>query len=693
MAQLRSGAAAEYEAELRKISEYAQKTLDPVLKPLLEAILMERPENVVQFMVKYLNELDQSDDIKLEQPNIQSPISDPPPNYNRGRRRTGISAEPVDVLEQKESTPVFFPKPEEEKQRILECIEDNILFTALDSKQMGTILDAMQTLNFKAGTNIIVQGQEGDYFYVMDEGEAECYVSKDGKTPVLVKTYSSGETFGELALMYNSPRAATIRAKTDVKCWALDRVSFRNLLMSTTGDKQRRYESFLRKVHIFQSLDPVELRKIADALTETVFHDGEFAVRQGEKGDRFFIISEGDARVGKTYDDGTEVELAQLSVGDVFGELALITDNPRAANVVAVGKLSCVTLDRGAFTRLLGPIQDILQRNKEAYESMERKLYQEKLERVRGVEQPSSGRKFSQRRRTAVSAEPLALQGDSKKFPVFPKNDIQKALLMSAIGHNTILQSLDNFQQRILIDAMFEKHFADGQVIIKQGAEGDNFYVLVEGKAECFVESDDQPPLLVKTYSNGDSFGELALMYNSPRAATIIASGPAQTFALDRQTFRQVMMETTNKKRMKYENFLSKVNILKSLEKNERAKVADALEPVTFHDGDAVISQGEAGDAFYIIEEGTAVVTKSFEEGREPIEVLRYQPGDYFGELALLNDMPRAANVIAIGELRCLRLDRSSFVRLMGPCDEILKRNTQNYAKVEASLKSNSNTN
>jgi CRP-like cAMP-binding protein len=595
------------------------------------------------------------------------------------------------VLEQKESHPQFSPKSEEERQRILECIEDNILFNALDSKQMNVILDAMQTFHFKSGSNIIVQGEEGDYFYVMDEGEAECYVSKDpSQLPKLVKTYTTGETFGELALMYNSPRAATIKAKTDVKCWALDRVSFRNLLMSTTGDKQKRYESFLHKVPILQSLDQVELRKIADALTETIFLDGEYAVRQGEKGDRFFIISEGDARVFKTYDNGTEVELAQLSVGDVFGELALITDNPRAANVIAVGKLSCVTLDRGAFTRLLGPIQDILQRNKESYEAIERKLYQEKLERIRGQEQPAAantGRKFSQRRRTAVSAEPMALQGDNKKFPVFPKNEIQKAILMSAIGHNTVLQSLDMSQQRIVIDAMFEKHFEDGQVMIKQGTEGDNFYVLVEGKAECFVESEDQPPLLVKTYSNGDSFGELALMYNSPRAATIIAAGPVHAFALDRQTFRQVMMETTNKKRMKYESFLSKVGVLQSLDRNERAKIADALEPVSFHDGDYVITQGEAGDAFYIVEEGNAIATKAFEEGREPVEVYRFQTGDCFGELALLNDMPRAANVIALGELKCLRLDRSSFVRLMGPCDEILKRNSQNYAKVEEALK------
>ena len=65
---------------------------------------------------------------------------------------------------------------------------------------------------------------------------------------------------------------------------------------------------------------------------------------------------------------------------------------------------------------------------------------------------------------------------------------------------------------------------------------------------------------------------------------------------------------------------------------------------------------------------------------------MRYKRGDYFGELALLNDKPRAANVVAQGRLTVVTLDRSSFVRLLGPCDEILKRNTSHYAGIGASI-------
>ena len=85
------------------------------------------------------------------------------------------------------------------------------------------------------------------------------------------------------------------------------------------------------------------------------------------------------------------------------------------------------------------------------------------------------------------------------------------------------------------------------------------------------------------------------------------------------------------------------------------------------------------GDDFYIIEDGEAIVyqTKSIKD--EPKEVGRLGKSNYFGEVALIYDRPRAATVIAKGSLKCVKLDRQRFERLLGPCVEILKRNVSQY--------------
>jgi len=80
-----------------------------------------------------------------------------------------------------------------------------------------------------------------------------------------------------------------------------------------------------------------------------------------------------------------------------------------------------------------------------------------------------------------------------------------------------------------------------------------------------------------------------------------------------------------------------------------------------------------------MIIEGEAIATKTLEPGQPPKEVMKYKPGDYFGELALLKNEPRAANVIATQKLKVVSLDRNSFKRLLGPLDDILKRNIDAY--------------
>mmetsp|Transcript_7880 Transcript_7880/g.13526 ORF Transcript_7880/g.13526 Transcript_7880/m.13526 type:complete len:245 (+) Transcript_7880:435-1169(+) len=218
-----------------------------------------------------------------------------------------------------------------------------------------------------------------------------------------------------------------------------------------------------------------------------------------------------------------------------------------------------------------------------------------------------------------------------------------------------------------------------GEVIIKQGDEGDNFYVVDTGDCDVFVSKPGQEPKKVLSCPSGESFGELALMYNAPRAATVIARSPTRLWAVDRITFKLILMDTTIKQRNLYESFLEKVPILANLSKCERLTIADALRHVKFAGGVEIIREGEPGDTFYIIEEGEVVCTQTPSAGQKPEEVGRLKTGDYFGEVALLTDKPRAATVTAIRDTECLTLSRVTFTRVMGPLTTILKRNIAAY--------------
>jgi len=279
------------------------------------------------------------------------------------------------------------------------------------------------------------------------------------------------------------------------------------------------------------------------------------------------------------------------------------------------------------------------------------------------------------RRRGAISAEPIN-EEDAASYvkKVVPKDYKTMASLSKAIAKNVLFSHLDENERSDIFDAMFPSNAMPGEIIIQQGDEGDNFYIIDQGEVEIYVGGEK-----VLSIGEGGSFGELALIYGTPRAATVKAASDVKLWGIDRDSYRRILMGSTIRKRKMYEEFLAKVSILENLDKWERLTVADALEATSFEHGDAVVKQGEPGDDFYIIVDGSATVTQFRAEGEESQEVGLLGPSDYFGEIALMLDRPRAATVTAQGPLKCVKLDRARFERVLGPCSDILKRNIQQY--------------
>ncbi|KAK1831612.1 camp-dependent protein kinase regulatory subunit [Podospora conica] len=295
-------------------------------------------------------------------------------------------------------------------------------------------------------------------------------------------------------------------------------------------------------------------------------------------------------------------------------------------------------------------------------------------------------------RRTSVSAEslkPVADTYDNWTPPVHSKTAEQLDRLKKAISGNFLFSHLDDEQSAQILGALVEKPIpTKGIKVISQGDAGDFFYVVEKGSFDVYVNprgslqpGPDGMGQNVGQISAGGSFGELALMYNAPRAATVISAEPHCTlWALDRLTFRRILMESTFARRRMYESFLEEVPLLSTLTPYERSKIADALESQKFPAGHYIIREGDPGHSFFLLEAGEAVAIRS--DNETPVK--HYKKGDFFGELALLNDAPRAASVVSETEVKVATLGKSAFQRLLGPVEGIMRR--EKYVGVKSGV-------
>lgn len=364
---------------MKEIEGYIEEhDIQQILKESIIQLCLHRPPNPHSFLRQYFEKLDKeslpchkSSDtttalVETSRDDMESPPPPQPPIVTKKRSRRGaVSAEVYTEEDAASYIKKVVPKDYKTMAALSKAIAKNVLFAHLDDAERSDIFDAMFSVNRLAGEILILQGDEGDNFYVIDHGEVDIYVNE-----TQVSSISEGASFGELALIYGTPRAATVKAKTDVNLWGIDRDSYRRILMGSTIRKRKMYEEFLGKVSILESLDEWERLTVADALEPVQFEDTQVIVKQGEPGDEFFIILEGYAKVLQRKDNtDEEIEVGKLGSSDYFGEIALILDRPRAATVVAQGTLKCVKMDRSRFERVLGLCSDILKRNIEKYNS------------------------------------------------------------------------------------------------------------------------------------------------------------------------------------------------------------------------------------------------------------------------------------------------------------------------------------
>ena len=231
----------------------------------------------------------------------------------RSRRNT-VCAVPVTVEDGWQ--PPVHPKTDAERARVAGYLRENILFKGLDPEEHGVVVDAVERRAFPAGHTILRQGDIGDYYYVVDDGLVEIFVDDVGK----VQECGAGASFGELALMYDAPRAATVVAATACNAWALDQTTFKKVMMDVMTKKRELHEGFINKVELFAQLDATTKRVLADALSSATFAEGQEIIREGDDGGAFFIIESGAVQCTHR----GKVVSRTLRRGDYFGPSCIL---------------------------------------------------------------------------------------------------------------------------------------------------------------------------------------------------------------------------------------------------------------------------------------------------------------------------------------------------------------------------------
>ena len=265
----------------------------------------------------------------------------------RPRRRVAIASENSEQLASARWHSAFDALRKEEKktpeqlERIKAVLKAHSAFGQMDDVLIDQIAHAMRTTYAADGEFVITQGDAGDAFYVVGEGTLEAYVG-EGST-VAVKSYAAGDSFGELALMYDCPRAASVKstAAGGARLYKLGRIAFRNLVSAALQKAKAGLEAQLSNVALLQGLGESQLAQLAEAMETVTFTAGEYITEMGQPADSLYLILAGEVACHKAGE--TELRLAE---GAVFGESALshASSPKREANVVAVGTVRCAML-------------------------------------------------------------------------------------------------------------------------------------------------------------------------------------------------------------------------------------------------------------------------------------------------------------------------------------------------------------
>lgn len=486
------------------------------------------------------------------------------------------------------STAVQIPrkKTEQDLKLIYSSLQKHFIFNSLTDQQKKQIVERMNFCEIESNQLIFEQNSKGSSFFILASGRVEVLVNGNR-----VNILKSGESFGEMALLHDTPRTATINTLAKSYLWSLDRATFRASLEEMNAQNFKENKAFIDSINVFEILSEEQRESLVSVLSLQKFSNGSKIVNEGDPGDLLYIIKEGGVVCTQK---GCEIRM--MNKGDYFGEQALYYGSPRTATVTAAEDVTLLALGRENLVECLGAsLQLIIYKNsmriafkKNELLSKLSKEQQENLLNEMQIHSYEAGNVVIQGGTAKKSAIYALVKGELKysgendaAFKLFDiiganevinENDgnydndlialgnvdithISNSGFLNCIGGEysqitalnealsslkrvQLFKALNNEELSQLVTALKVQEFSDNQIIVEQNTSGDKFYLIKSGKVEIIKDG-----ISLRTITKNDYFGERSLMFDEIRSASVIARKKVICWVMSMQDFKVIINE------------------------------------------------------------------------------------------------------------------------------------------------------
>ena len=474
----------------------------------------------------------------------------------------------------------------EDKELIDNCIIKHFFMRTLEKAARLEIIKEMSFATVPSNTIIFQQGTPGNFFYILKVGTVELYI--DGKK---IKTFSVGESFGELALLHGAPRSGTVKAITECGLWVLERKNFRKIVDHITKMNFEENKTFIQSVPILNSIEHYQQAILCVSLIKETFEEGKLIVKEGESANCIYIVKEGEVNI---VHDGKVVRT--LKRGENFGERSILVQSLRTMDVVAKTNCVCYSISKVTLQNMLGEKYitllflnfmkasfitskyfKIFNTNllKEVFHFFEAiNLGPGSIAFEKGYVKSShivviiDGHLIDKEKKEIVANRGALLfeeqllnnsqeQIDCDLITEFDclllkakTEDVVKTLggslqeilnksdIIDTLSKVSVFKNLSNTKMNLLTSKIGIENFEDGQKIISEGETGDKFYIVKKGKVDITVNGK-----YIRTLNEKEYFGERALFFNEHRSATITSKGQVSVFFLRQNDFMSTIEE------------------------------------------------------------------------------------------------------------------------------------------------------